>query len=143
MTMKQNNLFLLETPNTKDDMGYDDTIRPEQVQMYKKEQQQSFSVSEPAPFAHSRPENQSSTQSNPLGQDPRNSPPKNVNEDSRSTPQAFFASFFTTLSKDSLNQLFEMVEMNECREIQSIQNEFQPKLDPIYKGIEYLQMKKN
>ncbi|KAJ3327989.1 hypothetical protein HDU91_004224, partial [Kappamyces sp. JEL0680] len=139
LTLKQGNLYLLDTPIAKDDMAYDDTIRPDQVQFFKKEQQQLQRDPESKGPVEPKPAPESTTSVSPpkSGDPSKNSP----------SPQMAWPSFFGALPPDALQQLFEMVERNEAREIQSIRNEFQPKLEPIldgiaYRRLQYAQMKK-
>jgi hypothetical protein len=127
MTLKQNNMYMFDTPGTGDDITYDDTIKPDQVQAFKREmlnQQQNDSGYSQSTIKADSSLSRSNTQSS-------------MNRGTASSTQSNWNEYFASLTPDTLQTLFDMVEKNEALEIQSIRNEFEPKLSPIIEGVSF------
>lgn len=130
MTLRQENLFMFQDAGR--DLGYDDTVRPETIASIKSQQSSNLDSAAstlrqgdpPRPSSIRQPQ-YSSSQPIPSG-----------GQTAVSSGEAW-RSFFTSLAPDTLQQLYDMVERNEAKEINSIRNEFEPKLAPILEGISY------
>lgn len=160
MTMKQTN-FSLYSEGTKE-FSYDDTIRPEQIAKFNRDtvisdnyssgidsgatlklsdlrlQNKTPSWSSDASLPSISQQQQQPQQPAPHQQQFQSS---SSNPTAHSQPSVLTTStwqtFFNSLSVDTLQQLFEAVEKNQVREVNSIRNEFEPKLAPILEGIMY------
>lgn len=129
MTLRQENLLMFQDSNRE--IGYDDTVRPEK-KVSLKSLQSSIIETSSATIRQADVQRQQAPQkhSAPYYEDQNQHFGSNENEDE-------WKLFFNSLAPDSLQQLYDMVERNEAKEINSIRNEFGPKLAPILEGIAY------
>ncbi len=127
MTLRQGNLLMFQDSNRE--IGYDDTVRPEKIASLKSPQSSIIDTSS-ATIRQADVQRQQTPQkhSAPYYEDQNQHFGSNEDE---------WKLFFNSLAPDSLQQLYDMVERNEAKEISSIRNEFGPKLAPILEGIAY------
>lgn len=135
MTLRQENLYMFQDAGR--DLGFEDTMRPEKIASVKSHQSSNIDSSSTLRQGDiSRRQPQSTTA------DPQNAYSQHAALGGQAAPSTSnngeaWKSFFNSLAPDTLQQLYDMVERNEAKEINSIRNEFEPKLAPILEGISY------
>ena len=115
--------------SVKKDTGDDNNVRPEYTTGLKS--QQLFGIDS----SSSTTRQPDSSRQNIQKESPF--PPNSETAAFVNNESSEWKSFFNSLAPESLQQLYEMVERNEVKEINSIRNEFEPKLAPILEGIAY------
>lgn len=132
MTLKPGNMEMLEEPG-RFDMSYDDTVKPGQFRKNSATSGTSEQMNVLASnMATLKADAVSSGSTKTVTTIPE--PPEN-NVYKQPAKSSSWEGFFNSLAPDTLQQLMVLVEKNETREIQSIRNEFAPKLNPILEGI--------
>lgn len=134
--MKQGNSNMFE--NAREESLYDDTIRPVQIQAFRKESYASVESSVSAANRATLKADANLLFSIPPVQEVRETFKPTVVSRIEEGPD--WNAYYKSLSPDGLQELVRLVEENEMREIQSIRNEFGPKLVPIIEGIAFLKL---
>jgi hypothetical protein len=134
ITMKAGNIEFFEESGRFEN-SYDDTVKPGQFHSARKNSASSATEQMSSLAANMATLKADSSFLNVSRIVPHITDPTDTTTVKQPVKSSSWDGFFNSLTPDTLRQLLILVEKNESKEIQSIRNEFEPKLNPIMEGI--------